>query len=178
MKKRSIRPKKANGISGLHSPHLNALEQKLTSKVPKASPQKPQQSETIVTITITPPKKDLARNSSLRSVHGTLTFKLRDGKELSNLIELAHALEEMADETFFHHANIERNDFSSWIKEVFDLDGLAKEIKEAWSTTGDWDCSLWVDVDNPAKVEKIVWGKIRANKWVDKTETHWSKKWW
>ncbi len=53
-----------------------------------------------------------------------------------------------------------------------------KEIKEAWSTTGDWDCSLWVDVDNPAKVEKIVWGKIRANKWVDKTETHWSKKWW
>jgi len=27
-------------------------------------------------------------------------------------------------------------------------------------------------------VEKIVWGKIRANKWVDKTETHWSKKWW
>jgi DNA-binding Lrp family transcriptional regulator len=53
-----------------------------------------------------------------------------------------------------------------------------KEIKEAWSTTGDWDCSLWVDVDNPAKVEKIVWEKIRANKWVDKTETHWSKKWW
>lgn len=53
-----------------------------------------------------------------------------------------------------------------------------KEIKEAWSTSGDWDCSLWVDVNNPSDVEKIVWNKIRNNQWVDKTETHWSKKWW
>jgi DNA-binding Lrp family transcriptional regulator len=53
-----------------------------------------------------------------------------------------------------------------------------KEIKEAWSTTGDWDCSLWVDVKNPQEAENIVWNKIRSNKWVDKTETHWSKKWW
>jgi DNA-binding Lrp family transcriptional regulator len=53
-----------------------------------------------------------------------------------------------------------------------------KEVKEAWSTSGDWDCSLWADIDSPEAVEKFVWNKIRSNQWVDKTETHWSKKCW
>lgn len=51
-----------------------------------------------------------------------------------------------------------------------------KEIKAAWSTMGEWDCSLWIDVDNPDKLEDLVWNTIRDNQWVDKTETHWVKK--
>lgn len=53
-----------------------------------------------------------------------------------------------------------------------------KRIKGAWTTTGDWDCSLWVDVDNPNDLEDVVWNKIRKNKWVEKTESNWAKQWW
>lgn len=53
-----------------------------------------------------------------------------------------------------------------------------KEIKQAWSTSGEWDCALWVDMDNPDEVEKLVWKEIRNNKWVQNTDTHLAKKWW
>jgi DNA-binding Lrp family transcriptional regulator len=53
-----------------------------------------------------------------------------------------------------------------------------KEIKEAWSTTGEWDCALWIEIDNPGEVERLVWKEIRSNKWVEKTDTHWAKKYW
>ncbi len=73
----------------------------------------------------------ISKNPALRSVHGSLTFKLADGRELQNLVDLARALEEMADDVFFHHANIEKNDFSSWLRDVFDLDGLADAVRTA-----------------------------------------------
>lgn len=44
--------------------------------------------------------------------------------------------------------------------------------------SGEWDCMLWIDASNPEDVEQIVWQKIRKNKWVENTETHWAKKWW
>ena len=53
-----------------------------------------------------------------------------------------------------------------------------KEVKWAWSTSGEWDCALWVDLDHQDAVEKFVWKEIRGNKWVEKTDTHWAKKVW
>jgi hypothetical protein len=53
-----------------------------------------------------------------------------------------------------------------------------KEIKEAWNMTGEWDCALWIDSWDPNEVERIVWKEILTNKWVEKTDTHWAKKWW
>ena len=53
-----------------------------------------------------------------------------------------------------------------------------KEIKEAWSTTGQWDCALWIDASTPDAIEKIVWKEIRGHKWVEATDTHWAKKCW
>ncbi len=53
-----------------------------------------------------------------------------------------------------------------------------KEIQEAWTMSGEWDCMLWIDAHNPDDVERIVWKEIRKNKWVENTETHWAKKWW
>ena len=50
-------------------------------------------------------------------------------------------------------------------------------VKGAWSTQGEWDASLWVDVKTPDELEKFVWSKIRNNKWVEATETHWAKRW-
>jgi hypothetical protein len=53
-----------------------------------------------------------------------------------------------------------------------------KQILSAWSTQGEWDCCLWVDVNDPAALEDFVWKTIRGNKWVAATNTSWAKKWW
>jgi hypothetical protein len=54
----------------------------------------------------------------------------------------------------------------------------AKEVKGAWSTSGKWDCALWIDIGHPDEVERFVWKEIRGNKWVEATDTHWAKKIW
>lgn len=53
-----------------------------------------------------------------------------------------------------------------------------KHIKGAWTSTGWWDCSLWIDASDPDQLEKIVWDTIRKSKWVEDTETQWVKQWW
>ncbi len=50
-------------------------------------------------------------------------------------------------------------------------------VKGAWSTQGDWDCTLWLNVTTPEELEDFVWKKVRGNQWVDTTETHWAKQW-
>ena len=49
-------------------------------------------------------------------------------------------------------------------------------VKGIWSTQGDWDCSVWLDVKTPDQLEEFVWKYVRKNKWVEDTETTWAKK--
>ena len=58
-------------------------------------------------------------------------FVVADGKKLKNIIELADALETMSEEIFRHHANEFRNDFSTWVKDVFYDHSLAEDISRA-----------------------------------------------
>ena len=51
------------------------------------------------------------------------------------------------------------------------------KVKGAWSTLGDWDCRLWLNVQTPDELEDFVWKHIRKNQWVDTTQTHWAKQW-
>lgn len=51
-------------------------------------------------------------------------------------------------------------------------------VKGIWSTTGSWDCTIWVDVKNWDELEKFVWKDVRSNEWVERTETAWAKQWW
>ncbi len=53
----------------------------------------------------------------------------------------------------------------------------ADGVEAAWSTTGEWDCALWLDLQSPDAVENFVWKEIRSNQWVEKTDTSWAKKW-
>lgn len=69
----------------------------------------------------------------MHRVDGDLTFKLASGQEISNLFEFAEHLDTMGDDTFNHHANQERNDFSNWIREVFKLEELADTMQQAQS---------------------------------------------
>lgn len=50
-------------------------------------------------------------------------------------------------------------------------------VKAVWSTQGNWDCSVWLDVKTPDQLEQFVWKHVRSNKWVEQTETHWAKRW-
>lgn len=58
-------------------------------------------------------------------------FVVADGKKLKNIMELADALETMSEEIFRHHANELKNDFSSWVKDVFYDHSLAEDISRA-----------------------------------------------
>ena len=58
-------------------------------------------------------------------------FVVADGKKLKNIIELADALETMSEEIFSHHANEFKNDFASWVKDVFYDHSLAEDISRA-----------------------------------------------
>jgi len=56
-------------------------------------------------------------------------FYLSDGRKLKSVYELVDALESMSDDMFRMHVSEEKNDFSSWIKDVFKATDIAKEIE-------------------------------------------------
>lgn len=45
---------------------------------------------------------------------------------------------------------------------------------KVWSTTGEWDCKVWVPAKNTDEIEQFVWNKVRKNKWVKDTKTEWA----
>ncbi len=51
-------------------------------------------------------------------------------------------------------------------------------IKQAWSTQGQWDCCLALDITDHDALEEFVWKEIRSNEWVESTWTMWARKWW
>ncbi len=64
----------------------------------------------------------------LREVYSEQCFWVNKGPVLKNLEELSHALEEMSHETYKHHVNAERNDFSRWVNDVIGDKKLANEL--------------------------------------------------
>jgi len=52
-----------------------------------------------------------------------------------------------------------------------------QSVRGVWSTTGNWDCTIWLDVSTPDELEQFVWKEVRGNQWVDNTETYWAKQW-
>lgn len=55
-------------------------------------------------------------------------FWVNNGPILKNLEELANALPEMSNETFHHHVNNEKNDFSNWIRDAIGDEKLANDL--------------------------------------------------
>ena len=53
-----------------------------------------------------------------------------------------------------------------------------KEVKWAFSTMGEWDMVLWVDVDSPKALEEFVHQKLWDKKWVNETKSTWTKEVW
>ncbi len=55
-------------------------------------------------------------------------FWARDGTIIRNLSELEPAIDSMDDETFSFHVNEEKNDFSSWVRDVIGDSELAEQL--------------------------------------------------
>lgn len=55
-------------------------------------------------------------------------FFMCDGRVLKNLKGLTKALDEISDDTFWRHANNERNDFSNWIRDIMHHQDLAHNL--------------------------------------------------
>ena len=58
-------------------------------------------------------------------------FILRNGQKLKDLKELKESLKYIDEETFKHHVNQERHDFSEWIHYVFKDESLARRIRNS-----------------------------------------------
>lgn len=55
-------------------------------------------------------------------------FWVNNGPILKNMEELANALPDMAEDAFRHHVNDEKNDFSSWIRDIIGDAKLANDL--------------------------------------------------
>ena len=71
--------------------------------------------------------KDNARKY-LSDVAPEQCFWINNGPILKNLGELANTLPDMNDETYSHHVNKEKNDFSRWINDIIGDQQLANEL--------------------------------------------------
>lgn len=55
-------------------------------------------------------------------------FMLSDGTVIRSIKELAMMMDSMSDESFSFHVNDEKNDFASWIRDVFGKEELADSL--------------------------------------------------
>tara|TARA_Y100000310_G_C20689043_1_gene820992 strand:- start:1717 stop:2049 length:333 start_codon:yes stop_codon:yes gene_type:complete len=55
-------------------------------------------------------------------------FVLKDGRRLKSIYDLIDSLEDMADDTFNFHVDTDKNDFSNWVKHIFEEEGLSQTL--------------------------------------------------
>jgi hypothetical protein len=58
----------------------------------------------------------------------TSYFVLCNGKPVKNIKELADIMEEIEDQVFNHHVTPDKNDFATWIKDIFKDIELAEKL--------------------------------------------------
>lgn len=56
-------------------------------------------------------------------------FILQDGRKIESIFQLIDELETMGEDAFRHHVNDMRNDFASWVRDVFASPSLAEEMQ-------------------------------------------------
>ena len=59
-----------------------------------------------------------------------MTFKLKGGSVIRSIPQLKRALAKMTPEVFTHHVNHTKNDFSSWVKDIYGDVMLADALRK------------------------------------------------
>ena len=88
-------------------------------------------------------------------------FLLRNGRLIRSISELADTLKTIDNETFTHHVNDGRNDFSTWIRDVFNDSVIADRIS-GLKDRGDIirELEIYTAENKKTVVEDIVQPKI------------------
>lgn len=79
-------------------------------------------------------KKEIAKTWP-ENVPQDKVFWCCDGRVVKNLEELATALKEMPEETFYYHVTKDNNDFSNWVRDVIGDVTLANQLGKAGTQT-------------------------------------------
>src|SRR3989344_4354227 len=74
-------------------------------------------------------KNEIVEKKLLSTAPEQHHFFVADGTRIGNLPQLVGALETMHEDTYNFHANSERNDFSNWVRDIFQDDELAESLK-------------------------------------------------
>ncbi len=69
----------------------------------------------------------------LSKVPEEYVFLCQDGRVLRDMNELAEALSAMTDETFAYHSNVEKKDFTNWVRDIIGDEKLATDLEKATS---------------------------------------------
>jgi hypothetical protein len=67
----------------------------------------------------------------LEKVPAEYIFWCHDGSVFADISELAEGLRTMSDEIFAYHSNLEKHDFSNWVRDVIGDEELADNL--AWA---------------------------------------------
>jgi hypothetical protein len=67
----------------------------------------------------------------LVKVPAEYVFYCHDGSVFADLRELAEGLQAMSDEAFAYHCNLEKQDFSNWVRDIVGDEELAKDLAKA-----------------------------------------------
>jgi hypothetical protein len=73
----------------------------------------------------------MAKKNLNEEVKPGLYFNLADGRTIKSVSELVDALKNMEEWVFEHHVSSQRNDFSNWIRDVYQDKKLATAVKKA-----------------------------------------------
>jgi len=58
-------------------------------------------------------------------------FFLKDGTVIKSLFELSKALDKMPEDVFRYHVNVQKNDFSNWVRDIIMDKELAEKMRSA-----------------------------------------------
>ncbi len=72
-------------------------------------------------------------NVMLADVPVEFVFYCNNGHVLRNMNELASELKSMSEETYYYHANMEKNDFVNWVRDIIKDETLAINLQKARS---------------------------------------------
>ncbi len=64
----------------------------------------------------------------LNDVPEEYQFWAKDGTTIRNVEQLAEAIKNMEEDTFKHHSNKEKTDFSNWLKDIVGDEKLANDL--------------------------------------------------
>lgn len=66
----------------------------------------------------------------LSDVNPENCFWFNNGPVAKNICEFAEDIKSISDETFSHHLNNEKNDFSNWVRDIIRDEKLANDLKK------------------------------------------------